>query len=353
MAAYNSTRIACDKRARAALSGGFRVLVLPSLAAFVMMGHVVAAPLEGVVPQARIAKFADEREAAISYTFDDNLRDQYTLAVPMLNEVGFKGTFFVIPNATAETPEEGEKKQSLKRAWGGISWQELKEMAAGGHEIASHTWSHPNLQKLPTAEVDAQFSKAYDEIKTRIGKPPLTVAFSFNASTPEIQATAQKYHVAYRAYQTSISDKSTVASLNTWADKLVSDKKWGVIMAHGVANGYAALSDPEIFRTHLKYVKSRERDIWVDTFANIARYEKERDEAKLTLSGKAGSVTCVLSSTLDPQLYDVPLTIVIDAVNVTSARAERAGQELPVRVDKGLIYVQAAPSPGPITVTWK
>ena len=66
----------------------------------------------------------------------------------MLNEVGFKGTFFVIPGATAETPEEGEKEALWKRAWGSISWPELKEMAAQGHEIASHTWSHPGLAEV-------------------------------------------------------------------------------------------------------------------------------------------------------------------------------------------------------------
>ncbi len=308
---------------------------------------------EDAAPAARIARFADDRAAAISYTFDDNLRDQYTLAVPMLNEVGFKGTFFVIPGVTAETQEEAKQKENKTRAWGSISWPELQEMAAEGHEIASHTWSHPNLQKLPAEEVDAQLSKAYDAIKTRMGKPPLTIAFPFNASTPEVKAAALKYHVAYRAYQTATGGKSTVASLNAWADKLVEDRKWGVIMAHAIGNGYAALSDPEILRTHLKYVKSRERDIWVDTFANIARYEKERDDAKLTLTGGAGNATCVLSSTLNPQLYDVPLTIVMDALGVTSARAERAGQELPVRVANGSIYVQAAPSVQPATITWK
>ena len=95
-------------------------------------------------PAARIAHFDGDRPAAISYTFDDNLRDQYTVAVPMLNEAAFKGTFFVIPGATAETVEEAEKKRSKKRAWGGITWSELNEMAVQGHEIGSHTWSHPN-----------------------------------------------------------------------------------------------------------------------------------------------------------------------------------------------------------------
>jgi len=306
-------------------------------------------------PTARIAQFSGDRAAAISYTFDDGLRDQYTVAVPMLNEVGLKGTFFVIPNSTPETLEDAEKNDAKKRAWGGVTWSELKEMAGQGHEIASHTWSHPNLEKLPPEELDAQFSKAYDAIKTHIGQPPLTLAFPFNASTPEIEATALKYYVAYRDYQTGTSGGSTVEALNSWADKLVKDKKWGVIMAHGIATGYAAFSDPGILRTHLKYVKSRESDVWVDTFANIARYKKEREDAKLTISGKAGKVSCVLEGTLDPQIYNVPLTVVIDVADakVKSASARRNEQELPIRIGKGSIYLQASPSPQPITITWK
>lgn len=313
----------------------------------------ISADAVGAPPTARIAHFDGDRAAAISYTFDDNLRDQYTVAVPMLNEVGFKGTFFVIAGVTSETVEDAEKKDGQKRAWGGITWSELKTMDAQGHEIASHTWTHPNLTKSPPEEVDVQFSKAYDAIKTHIGKPPLTLAFPFNASTPEIQTAALKYHVAYRAYQLGTGSNSTVKSLNSWADKLVQEKKWGVTMTHAITNGYAAMSSPEILRDHWKYVKSRDREIWVDTFANIARYEKERGDAKLTLSEKAGTLTCVLTSTLDPQLYDVPLTLVVDAAGATSPHAERAGKKLPSVLRNGSIYIQAAPSLQPITVTWK
>jgi len=124
-------------------------------------------------------------------------------------------------------------------------------------------------------------------------------------------------------------------------------------MTHGIARGYAALSDPEILHTHFKYVKGRERDIWVDTFANIARYEKERDDAKLKLSGGPHNITCVLGTSLDPKVYDVPLTIVFDAGDVNSADARRAGHKLPVRVGKDKFYVEASPSIQPITIAWK
>jgi peptidoglycan/xylan/chitin deacetylase (PgdA/CDA1 family) len=320
--------------------------------ALVLAGAAIA---DDAVPSARIARFAGDRAAAISYTFDDGLRDQYTVAVPMLNEAGFKGTFFVIPGKTAESPEEGERKQNNPKPsgrWGGICWAELRQMAKQGHEIASHTWSHRGMRNLTPEEVDAELGKACEAIETHIGKPPLAIAFPYNQSTPGVQVAALRHHVAFRSYQLGLSEKSTTASLNAWADKQVRDNTWGVAMAHAIAHGYAELSDPEILRSHLKYVKDREREIWVDTFSNIARYEKERDGAKLELSGRIGSVTCVVSTTLDSKIYNVPLTIVIDAPGVTSASAKRSGQDLPASAENGTIHVQAAPDKQPITITW-
>jgi hypothetical protein len=125
------------------------------------------------------------------------------------------------------------------------------------------------------------------------------------------------------------------------------------MMTHAIAKGYAAMSDPEIFHAHLKYVKSREGEIWVDTFANVARYEKERGDAKLTVAGSAGRITCAISGSLDPKVYDVPLTIVIDVPGAATVLAERAGRELPARVVSGGIQVDAAPDKDPITIVWK
>ena len=66
------------------------------LAVISMVTGIVDA--EQNMPAARIARFSGDCAAAISYTFDDGLRDQYMTAVPMLNELGFRGTFFIIPS---------------------------------------------------------------------------------------------------------------------------------------------------------------------------------------------------------------------------------------------------------------
>ncbi|MFT4177633.1 MAG: polysaccharide deacetylase family protein [Luteolibacter sp.] len=320
---------------------------------------LASAPLAAfadTLPAARIAEFSGDRAGAISYTFDDNIRDQYTLAVPMMNEFGLKGTFFVIAGRTAETPEEGEQKANdpnIRKQWGGISWPELKIMFDQGHEIASHTWSHRNMAKISPEDAEAELSKAYEAIKTRIGQAPLTLAFPFNASSPEVKDMALKYHVNFRSYQVGASGKTTVDSLKKWADNAASEKKWAVLMLHGIARGYASLSDPEILREHFKYVKSREKDLWVDTFANISRYRKEHENAEIKLEGSNGNITCTLTSSLDPQIYNFPLTLVIETKGARAVSAKRDGKPLPAEIRNGALFIEASPDPKPITVLWK
>ena len=302
---------------------------------------------------ARLARFDGDRAAAVSYTFDDGFRDQYTLAVPLLNQAGFKGTFFVIPGRTAATVEEAVRKQKEKRAWGGICWPELKIMADQGHEIASHSWSHPGLQKLTPAEVESELVKSYDAIKAGVGRAPLTFAFPFNQSTPDIKAAALKHYVACRSFQTGVGGGSTVEFLNQWADTQVREKGYGILMFHAISNGYAALSSPDILRDHLGYVKLHERDIWVDTFATVMRYEKEREDAKLVVTPTADGAICLLSGTLDPVVFNVPLTIVVDVPGVVSARAESDGTALAASVVGNAIRIRAVPGVRPIKLVWK
>ena len=42
------------------------------------------------IPKVRIAPFKGDKACAISYTFDDALRDQSILAAPMLEKYGFR-----------------------------------------------------------------------------------------------------------------------------------------------------------------------------------------------------------------------------------------------------------------------
>src|SRR6059036_3519181 len=91
----------------------------------------------------------------IAMTFDDG--PSATLTPNLLDLLAahhIKATFFVIGENVAEHPE------IVARA------------AREGHEIASHSWSHPNLAKMSQESVRSQLQRTDDAIKSATGKSP-------------------------------------------------------------------------------------------------------------------------------------------------------------------------------------
>ena len=91
----------------------------------------------------------------IAMTFDDG---PSAVLTPKLLDIlaahHIKATFFVLGEMVAEHPE------ILARA--------VRE----GHEIASHSWSHPNLGKMSQEGVRSQLQRTDDEIKGATGARP-------------------------------------------------------------------------------------------------------------------------------------------------------------------------------------
>ena len=314
-----------------------------------------------------VAKFKGDRAAAVSITLDDGLRNQDDVAVPLLNQYGIKATFFIIPGLTPETNEEAAKKKPGD--WGGISWLRLKELAAEGHEIASHTWTHESVittqdgQRIhmEPAKLEAQVARAYEAIKSRIGIAPLTFASPGNAIDEVIRAAAHKYHPVIRdqcerfgAWPPSSKDFTTEQA-NAMVDRYLAAGKPLVWMIHAITDGYNAQSSPAVLANHLKYLKSREEVLWLDTYANVKRYTMERDAAKLTQSITSKHATFTLECDLDQTQFHDPLTVVIPAKDAAQviARSRNSGAQLPVEVRKDRIIIQSVPSPEPVEVTWQ
>ncbi len=91
----------------------------------------------------------------VAMTFDDG--PSATLTPKLLDLLAahhMKATFFVIGQNASDHPE------ILKRA------------AREGHEIANHSWSHPNLGKMSDEGVRRELQKTDDAIKAAIGIRP-------------------------------------------------------------------------------------------------------------------------------------------------------------------------------------
>ncbi|MFN2474833.1 MAG: polysaccharide deacetylase family protein [Chthoniobacterales bacterium] len=91
----------------------------------------------------------------IAMTFDDGPSAKLTpKLLDLLAAHHMKVTFFVVGQCVAENPE------IVKRA--------LRE----GHEIANHSWSHPNLGKMSDDAVRHELQKTDDAIKAATGVRP-------------------------------------------------------------------------------------------------------------------------------------------------------------------------------------
>ena len=91
----------------------------------------------------------------IAVTFDDGPHETLTpKLLDLLATRRIKATFFVIGQNVAEYPKVVERA------------------AREGHEIASHSWSHPNLGKMSDDGVRRELRRTDDAIRNVIGKRP-------------------------------------------------------------------------------------------------------------------------------------------------------------------------------------
>jgi len=90
---------------------------------------------------------------------------------------------------------------------------------------------------------------------------------------------------------------------------LVRDNIWLVLVFHGVDGiGWESKTEEELF-TYFNYIKEKDKDLWVATFGDVAKYIRERKSMEISNTVKDNSIEINLSSSLDPKVYDVPLTL--------------------------------------------
>lgn len=117
-------------------------------------------------------------------TFDDGYRSMYTTVYPMLAERGWPGTFYCVSDYTAS----GDF----------ISEDMIREMAAAGMEIGSHTASHVELDSCAGDALNEQLTQSRDILSGMSEKPVVQLCYPSGHYNPDTQAAAQAagYHCA-------------------------------------------------------------------------------------------------------------------------------------------------------------
>jgi len=124
----------------------------------------------------------------VAITFDDGYKSSYHEAVPVMENYGFKGIFFVITNNI-------EKNKYF------MTWEEVREIARKGHEIQSHTHNHAFLSSLNDQAIAYELDESKLQIQLKTGKTPIVLSCPGGRYDRRLENIAQR--AGYRRIFTS------------------------------------------------------------------------------------------------------------------------------------------------------
>ena len=218
------------------------------------------------------------------------------------------------------------------------SWEQYKTYAAQGHEIASHTVTHPRLAVLDEVNMLYELEQSRADLLKFIGEEsiftaegpygtedervmeyaygiypalrnrmPETWLEEINRGSNAVPGASEKEYVQW---QRGILTRHSFEDMKAWIDTTLNhDNTWLVLVIHGVENLGWEPKTKEQLEEYFSFMKSKENELWIDTFRDVTKYIRARQNTQLTSTVEDQQITISLSSELDPEIYTIPLTI--------------------------------------------
>jgi peptidoglycan-N-acetylglucosamine deacetylase len=230
------------------------------------------------------------KKCAVVLTYDDAIDQHLDNALPVLDSLKLKATFYV----TAFS----QSMQGRLYDW--------KKLASNGHELGNHTLFHPCIGGVGREWVSKQndlrnFSVKRMENEVRMtnlflqaldGKKKRT--FAFTCGDMKIDDSLfingmKNDFVAARAVRNEMHKINEIDLYNVdcymvnnhsfeqmkeWVDKAMQTSSLLVILFHGVGGGNSLDVSIKAHRDILKYIKQHEKDIYAAPMLEVAEYIK-------------------------------------------------------------------------------
>ncbi len=99
----------------------------------------------------------------VEVSFDDGHATHFTAAARVLEELSFKGIFFVTLGRTGNNPRF-------------MDWNHLAELAQRGHQIGLHGWSHAMLTACNEQDLQRELEMPRNILREKLGLPAAAVS---------------------------------------------------------------------------------------------------------------------------------------------------------------------------------
>jgi len=136
--------------------------------------------------------------SALLLTFDDGYASLAEHVYPILADVGFTATTFLITDYVGRL-NTWDVRYTWRRL-AHLDWDTVGRWQARGFDFASHSASHPRLTWLSDGEAAAQLGRSRDTLRDRLGpQAARAVAYPFGARDERIEwlASAAGYELGF------------------------------------------------------------------------------------------------------------------------------------------------------------
>lgn len=281
-------------------------------------------------PVLSITKWFNNKPAAVSLRFDDNLDSHVNFVIPHLNKKNIKATFMINPGRNNPIISYNRYKKF---------WE--NELPALGHRLGNHTWNHKGAKNLKEADYEiGEVSKLIWELYPNESK--LNVFASGGGETWggrrwrkasfEYKELTKKYSLLdlYSSEQQRVELNSNFmrAEWKKILDETVEKQNHRAFVFHKVGKksildhikqsltGYNNCIGENDFEQFINDLNSHRNKIWIAPVIDILKYEKERESVELKMEGyDLNETTYSLKVLTDPILYDHPLSLIVNSAN--------------------------------------
>ncbi|MFI5131537.1 MAG: polysaccharide deacetylase family protein [Chitinophagales bacterium] len=236
------------------------------------------------------------KKCAVVLTYDDAINQHLDNAIPVLDSLGLKATFYITAFSASI--------QSRLNDW--------RKLAVKGHELGNHTLFHPCIGGADRSWLKPEYDmnnytvqRMIDETRmTNVflqaldGKTKRTFAFTcgdmkigdssfVNAMKNDFVAARAVRNQMHKINEIDLLDVDcymvngeTGAQMIEWAKKAMESNSLLVILFHGVGGGNSLNVSLPAHREFIQFLKRNKKDIWVAPMVEVAEYIRKWQAGK-------------------------------------------------------------------------